>query len=88
MTRSLVSQNPPGLPSIAVAWLISVLRGSRLVIDWHNYGYTIMALSHGRRHPVVQLAEWSVVMLVESVYWAVSTGSSLVNTEAELIILY
>lgn len=63
----LVSQNPPGLPSIAVAWLISVLRGSRLVIDWHNYGYTIMALSHGRRHPVVRLAEWSVVMLLQSV---------------------
>lgn len=55
-----VSQNPPGLPGIAVAWLVSVLRGSRLVIDWHNYGYTIMALSHSRGHPVVQLAKWSV----------------------------
>ncbi|XP_070703806.1 chitobiosyldiphosphodolichol beta-mannosyltransferase [Pempheris klunzingeri] len=51
-------QNPPGLPSIAVSWLVCVLRGSRLVIDWHNYGYTIMALSHGQRHPVVQLAKW------------------------------
>ncbi|XP_029365159.1 chitobiosyldiphosphodolichol beta-mannosyltransferase-like isoform X1 [Echeneis naucrates] len=54
----LLLQNPPGLPSIAVAWLVCVLRGSKLIIDWHNYGYTIMALSHGRRHPVVRLAEW------------------------------
>uniref|UniRef100_A0A671XHE2 Chitobiosyldiphosphodolichol beta-mannosyltransferase n=1 Tax=Sparus aurata TaxID=8175 RepID=A0A671XHE2_SPAAU len=54
----ILMQNPPGLPSIAVAWLVSVLRGSRFVIDWHNYGYTIMALSHGQRHPVVRLAKW------------------------------
>lgn len=56
-----VSQNPPGLPSIAVVWLVCVLRGSRFVIDWHNYGYTIMALSHGQGHPVVQLAKRSVL---------------------------
>ncbi|XP_051244609.1 chitobiosyldiphosphodolichol beta-mannosyltransferase [Dicentrarchus labrax] len=54
----ILMQNPPGLPGIAVAWLVCALRGSRFVIDWHNYGYTIMALSHGRRHPVVRLAEW------------------------------
>lgn len=53
-----VSQNPPGLPGIAVAWLVCVLRGSRLIIDWHNYGYTIMALSHGRGHLLVQIAKW------------------------------
>ncbi|KAE8282742.1 Chitobiosyldiphosphodolichol beta-mannosyltransferase [Larimichthys crocea] len=54
----ILMQNPPGLPSISVAWLVSVLRGSRFVIDWHNYGYTIMALSLGQRHPVVRLAKW------------------------------
>nr|XP_046270282.1 chitobiosyldiphosphodolichol beta-mannosyltransferase [Scatophagus argus] len=54
----ILMQNPPGLPSIAVAWLVCVLRGSRLIVDWHNYGYTIMALSHGGRHPVVWLAKW------------------------------
>ncbi|XP_041853225.1 chitobiosyldiphosphodolichol beta-mannosyltransferase [Melanotaenia boesemani] len=54
----ILMQNPPGLPGIAVAWLVCVLRGSRFVIDWHNYGYTIMALSHGASHPVVRLAKW------------------------------
>lgn len=58
-----VSQNPPGLPGIAVAWLVCVLRGSRLVIDWHNYGYTIMVLSHGRGHLLVRMATWWVLML-------------------------
>lgn len=61
--RFSVSQNPPGLPGIAVAWLVCVLRGSRLVIDWHNYGYTIMALSHGRGHLLVRMAKWWVLVL-------------------------
>lgn len=58
---SLPRQNPPGLPTISVAWFVCTLRGSRLIVDWHNYGYTIMALSHGPRHPLVRLAKWSVL---------------------------
>ncbi|XP_068581919.1 chitobiosyldiphosphodolichol beta-mannosyltransferase [Cebidichthys violaceus] len=54
----ILMQNPPGLPGIAVAWLVCVLRGSRFVIDWHNYGFTIMALSLGETHPLVRLARW------------------------------
>ncbi|KPP74201.1 chitobiosyldiphosphodolichol beta-mannosyltransferase-like [Scleropages formosus] len=53
----LLLQNPPGLPSIAISWLACALRGSRFVIDWHNYGYSILALSHGERHPIVRLAK-------------------------------
>ncbi|XP_061604147.1 chitobiosyldiphosphodolichol beta-mannosyltransferase isoform X2 [Phyllopteryx taeniolatus] len=54
----ILMQNPPGLPGMASAWLACVLRGGRLVIDWHNYGYTIMALHHGDSHPLVRLAKW------------------------------
>ncbi|XP_031695411.1 chitobiosyldiphosphodolichol beta-mannosyltransferase-like isoform X2 [Anarrhichthys ocellatus] len=53
----ILMQNPPGLPSIAVAWLVCVVRGSRFVIDWHNYGFTVMALSLGET-PLVRLARW------------------------------
>ncbi|XP_039971587.1 chitobiosyldiphosphodolichol beta-mannosyltransferase isoform X2 [Xiphias gladius] len=58
LQSQILMQNPPGLPGIAVAWFVCVLRGSRFIVDWHNYGYTIMALSHGQRHPVVRLAKW------------------------------
>ncbi|KAL8174833.1 UNVERIFIED_CONTAM: mannosyltransferase [Gekko kuhli] len=51
-------QNPPGLPSIAVTRAVCLLRGSKLIIDWHNYGYTIMSLTHGDRHPLVRIAKW------------------------------
>ncbi|XP_064448578.1 chitobiosyldiphosphodolichol beta-mannosyltransferase isoform X2 [Mirounga angustirostris] len=51
-------QNPPGLPAIAVCWLVGCLCGSKLVIDWHNYGYSIMGLVHGPSHCLVVLAKW------------------------------
>ncbi|XP_053706698.1 chitobiosyldiphosphodolichol beta-mannosyltransferase isoform X1 [Synchiropus splendidus] len=53
----ILLQNPPGLPAMAVVWLVSILRGSSFVMDWHNYGFTIMALSLGAKHPLVRLAE-------------------------------
>uniref|UniRef100_A0A8C8A8Z1 Chitobiosyldiphosphodolichol beta-mannosyltransferase n=1 Tax=Otus sunia TaxID=257818 RepID=A0A8C8A8Z1_9STRI len=54
----ILLQNPPGLPSIAVAWVACLFWRSKLIIDWHNYGYTIMGLNHGRNHPLVQIAKW------------------------------
>ncbi|XP_045066996.1 chitobiosyldiphosphodolichol beta-mannosyltransferase isoform X7 [Coregonus clupeaformis] len=54
----ILMQNPPGLPGIVVTWLVCGLRGTRFIIDWHNYGYTIMGLSHGPDHPIVRLAQW------------------------------
>ncbi|ELW72147.1 Chitobiosyldiphosphodolichol beta-mannosyltransferase [Tupaia chinensis] len=54
----LLPLNPPGLPAIAVCWAVGRLCGSELVIDWHNYGYSIMGLVHGPSHPLVLLAKW------------------------------
>lgn len=51
------SQNPPGLPAIAVCWFVGCLCGSKLAIDWHNYGYSIMGLVHGPSHHLVLLAK-------------------------------
>ncbi|XP_063790304.1 chitobiosyldiphosphodolichol beta-mannosyltransferase isoform X2 [Pseudophryne corroboree] len=54
----ILLQNPPGLPSIAVAWFFCLLRRCQLIIDWHNYGYSIMSLTNGSGHPVVRIAKW------------------------------
>jgi beta-1,4-mannosyltransferase len=51
--RAILVQNPPSIPTLAVVWLVCLLRGSRMVIDWHNFGYTILGLSLGARHPLV-----------------------------------
>lgn len=54
----LLVQTPPSLPTLQVAWVVSRLRGARLVIDWHNLGYSILALRLGRRHLAVRMARW------------------------------
>jgi beta-1,4-mannosyltransferase len=54
----LLVQNPSALPTVYVAWIVSRLRGGRLVVDWHNLGYTMLALRLSRRHPAVRLGRW------------------------------
>ncbi|RLN96850.1 hypothetical protein BBJ28_00008721 [Nothophytophthora sp. Chile5] len=56
-------QNPPTyvagvIPTFVVAWLCCRLKGARFVIDWHNLGFSILALSLGASHPFVKLATW------------------------------
>lgn len=52
----LLVQNPPSIPTLAIAGVISFLRNSRLVIDWHNFGHTILALRLGKAHALVQIS--------------------------------
>jgi beta-1,4-mannosyltransferase len=54
----LLVQNPPALPTLHVAWVVARARRARLVIDWHNLGYTMLALRLGRRHVAVRLGRW------------------------------
>lgn len=72
----LLVQNPPGLPTLAPAWLACRLRGARLAIDWHNFGYTILGLSLGPRHPLVRMSK------VWERCWAALADLHLCVTEA------
>jgi len=31
--------------------------GSKIIIDWHNLGYSILALKLGEAHPLVNIAK-------------------------------
>ncbi|CAK7212794.1 mannosyltransferase [Sporothrix bragantina] len=55
--RWLLVQNPPSIPTLAIAALVVVLRGTRLLIDWHNYGWSILAGTRGPKHPFVGVAK-------------------------------
>lgn len=55
--RWLLVQNPPSIPTLMVALAISVLRNTHLIIDWHNYGWTILAGTKGANHPFVKISK-------------------------------
>ncbi|KAG8721586.1 mannosyltransferase [Ceratobasidium sp. 394] len=50
-------QNPPSIPTLILVQFVCWLRRSKLVIDWHNLGYSILALRLGNKHTLVKLAK-------------------------------
>ena len=57
-TRHVLVQNPPTIPTIAVCWAYSFFVGANFIIDWHNYGHSIMALTLSSKHKLVSIAKW------------------------------
>jgi beta-1,4-mannosyltransferase len=51
----ILAQNPPTFPTVSVARLAARLRGSRFVVDWHNFGYSMLALRLGEKSGLVRL---------------------------------
>lgn len=53
-------QNPPCIPTFLVVRTMTWLRGMRMIIDWHNLGYSVLALSvqNNQNHWLVRIAKW------------------------------
>ena len=51
----ILVQNPPSIPSLAVCACVALLRSASLLIDWHNFGYSLIALSLGPHHRLTAL---------------------------------
>lgn len=56
-TKWMLVQNPPSIPTLAIAQAMCFVRKTRLIIDWHNFGYTILALKLGNKHSLVRISE-------------------------------
>ena len=56
--REVLIQNPPCIPTFFACGLACRLRGMRLVIDWHNLGYTLFGLKYGRASRATKFCEW------------------------------
>lgn len=58
----LILQNPPGIPAMYICSIVCFLRRSKFIIDWHNYGYTILQVNG--RNKIISL----VAKLYEKFY--------------------
>ena len=57
LPKFVLVQNPPSIPTLAVVYFYTLLTGSKFVIDWHNYGFTILALKNGPNNILVKLCK-------------------------------
>lgn len=75
----LLVQNPPSIPTLAIAAFTCALRNTRLMIDWHNYGWTILAGTRGAAHPFVRVSRY-----YEAFFGRVAPDANLTVTHAML----
>lgn len=59
-TDAILLQNPPTIPTFLVVWISCKLKRAKFIIDWHNFGYTILALSLGISHVFVRVRNRSI----------------------------
>ena len=57
-SKWMLVQNPPSIPVLIVCNWICFFRNTKLVVDWHNFGYSILAMRLGPNHPLVKVSEW------------------------------
>ncbi|XP_042029179.1 UDP-glycosyltransferase TURAN-like [Salvia splendens] len=71
---AFIVQNPPSVPTLVVVKWASWLRKSAFIVDWHNFGYTLLALSLGRSSLFVTIYRW-----IEKRYGMMAHGSLCVT---------
>ena len=54
----ILVQNPPSIPTLALASFITHITKAKLLIDWHNTGYSILAMRTGEASVLVRIAKW------------------------------
>ncbi|XP_014243390.1 chitobiosyldiphosphodolichol beta-mannosyltransferase [Cimex lectularius] len=54
----VLTETPPALPVFAIVWFYCLVARCKFIIDWHNYAYSIMALTLGEGSPLVQISYW------------------------------
>lgn len=55
-TDVAILQLPPSIPTLPLCLLFFKLQGTGLILDWHNFGFTLLALTTGERHPLTRMS--------------------------------
>jgi len=54
----ILLQNPPAIPTLALCWIYSKIYRCPLIVDWHNYGFSLMAMKNSAKSPLLRFAKW------------------------------
>ncbi|XP_059058027.1 chitobiosyldiphosphodolichol beta-mannosyltransferase [Achroia grisella] len=54
----LLCQNPPAVPTLPVCRFYCLVTRTKFIIDWHNYAFSIMAMSLPSKHPLLRISEY------------------------------
>ncbi len=54
---AVLVQNPPTIPTLLIAWIAARMRGSLFIVDWHNFGYTMLTVRLDPAHFMVRRAK-------------------------------
>ncbi|XP_023937718.2 chitobiosyldiphosphodolichol beta-mannosyltransferase [Bicyclus anynana] len=54
----VLCQNPPAIPTLPVCRFYCLVTRTKFIIDWHNYAYSIMALSLKSNHPLLTFSTY------------------------------
>lgn len=76
-SKWLLVQNPPSIPTLFISLMVCKLRNTKLIIDWHNYGWTILAGTRGPAHPFVKISRF-----YECIMSRIAPSINLAVTEA------
>ena len=82
----LLIQNPPCLPLLFVSGLLCFLSfgKTRLVVDWHNYGYSILEIG-GSGKSLVKVAKWYEVFFGKMAWKHLTVSGAMKNNLVQLI---
>ncbi|XP_039448825.1 chitobiosyldiphosphodolichol beta-mannosyltransferase [Culex pipiens pallens] len=55
--RFVLCQNPPAIPTLVVVYVYCLVTRSKMIVDWHNYTHSILAISSAPDGFIVRLAK-------------------------------
>ena len=57
---TIIVQNPPNIPTFFVLFLLKQFREVSIIVDWHNYGYSIMQSTGSNRYLIAAAKQYEL----------------------------
>lgn len=73
----MLVQNPPSIPTLIIVLAVCRLRNTKLVIDWHNFGYSILSMKLGSDHPLVRVSRLYELGLARYAYCHIAVTDAM-----------